>query len=477
MEYMLSVGIDIGTSTSQVIFSQLAVENTAGYFSIPSVAITDKKVIYKSAVYRTPFTDEVNIDGEALRELIAKEYRAAKIPPENVQTGAVIITGEAARKENAQMVLEQLSSFAGDFVVSTAGPDLESVIAGQGSGAQQFSEKNGTAVVNLDIGGGTANAVLFLGGEVLAKGCVDIGGRQVTLDEYGRISYISPSAAKIAEQEGISLRVGEAACGEKLEILCNRMNNLLEQMLGVGAKTDLLDQVETRGAAHFSVPEGCCIQDICFSGGVAECIYHLGKERFAYGDIGVLLGEQIRRGRLFRDFRVLDPQQTISATVIGAGSYTTSVSGSTIAYTQGLFPRKNIPVLKLDGQEEQACWDGRAEILKEKIRWFLEQSDEQQMVLAMEGRKNPDYEELKILAGTILLAMDPALPPGEPIIVILHMDTAKALGQLLRQKLTGRRPVIVIDEIRAENHNFIDLGCPVMDGLVIPVVVKTLIFG
>ena len=213
---MLSVGIDIGTSTSQVIFSRLTVENTAGYFSVPAVSIIGKEVVYQSPVHRTPLIDESLIDGEALRKMIETEYASAKITANQVETGAVIITGESARKENARMVLELLSGFAGDFVVSTAGPDLESVIAGQGSGAWEFSEENGTVVVNLDIGGGTTNVVLFDGGEVRARGCLDIGGRQVTLDSRGRIAYISPSAGRIAQACHLNLVKGEPVSVEKI---------------------------------------------------------------------------------------------------------------------------------------------------------------------------------------------------------------------------------------------------------------------
>ena len=121
---MLSVGIDIGTSTSQVIFSHLTIENTAGYFSVPSVEIVGKEIIYKSPVYRTPLLDRSLIDGAALKKILEKEYQSAGVVPAQVETGAAIITGESARKENASMVLDELSVFAGDFVVSTAGPDL-----------------------------------------------------------------------------------------------------------------------------------------------------------------------------------------------------------------------------------------------------------------------------------------------------------------------------------------------------------------
>ena len=61
--------------------------------------------------------------------------------------------------------------------------------------------------------------------------------------------------------------------------------------------------------------------------------------------------------------------------------------------------------------------------------------------------------------------------------MIVRADMAKALGQQLRRELPRERAVVVLDEIRVGQNNFVDFGRPVMNGLVIPVVVKTLIFG
>ncbi len=479
MEYtrMLSAGIDIGTSTTSVIISSLTVGNTAGYFAVPSVDIVKKEVIYQSPVYRTPLTDRVMIDGDALGRIIEQEYRKADILPAQVETGAVIITGESARKENAAVIVEQMSRFAGDFVVSTAGPDLESVIAGKGSGAWQFSEENGAVTVNLDIGGGTTNVVLFDGGVEYSRGCVDIGGRQVILDPCGKITYMSPSAKKIAEYWNLPLREGEIAGEEALERLCGGMCEILEQMLGIAEETELLRAVQTAGAKKFKLPAGRPIRYVFFSGGVAEWIYRPGRERFPYGDIGVLLAEAVRRGRIHKQFHVMESKETIRATVIGAGSYTTTVSGSTITYKDGVFPLRNVPVLKLSRQEEQCCWEGGGEFLAGKIRWFLEQNDSARMVLAIEGRKDPDYASLKVLSDTLGKALGEALPEEELLIVAVRADIAKALGQLLRRRLLGRRQVIAVDEVRTEENGFMDFGKPIMDGLVIPLAVKTLIFG
>ena len=201
MADLLSVGIDIGTTTTQLIFSKIKMENTTGYFAVPRISIVDKEILYQSEVHLTPLLTETLIDSDGVREIVAQEYQKAGIVPSSVDTGAVIITGESARKENARAVMERLSAFAGEFVVSTAGPDLESVIAGKGSGAWAYSLDHHCEAVNLDIGGGTTNIVVFSEGDVIAKGCFDIGGRLIRV-ENGRITHISPSAKLVAESLG-----------------------------------------------------------------------------------------------------------------------------------------------------------------------------------------------------------------------------------------------------------------------------------
>jgi len=170
LQTILSVGIDVGTSTTQVVFSRLTMDNSAGFFSVPRVDITEKELVYRSEVYTTPLVSDVLIDTGALREIVSAEYARAGYEPADVSSGAVIITGESARKENSDAVLRALSDLAGDFVVSAAGPDMESVIAGKGSGAWQFSKDHHCRVLNMDIGGGTTNVVLFDDGETVAEG-------------------------------------------------------------------------------------------------------------------------------------------------------------------------------------------------------------------------------------------------------------------------------------------------------------------
>ena len=368
---ILSVGIDVGTSTTQVVFSKLQMDNAGGYFSVPRVAIVDKEVVYKSEVYMTPLKTDVLIDTDALRDIVAGEFRKAGYRPEDTDSGAVIITGESARKENSDAVLKSLSDFAGDFVVSAAGPDMESLIAGKGSGAWQYSMDHHCRVANLDIGGGTTNVVLFEDGETLARGCLDIGGRLICMNPQGIITKVSPAAAVMAQAAGVSVSVGDRCDELKLTAVTRQMAAALNAYLGVGTKDidAILRQIKTPGSSDFPVPEK--VQAVFFSGGVADLIYHESADTWAYGDIGVLLGRAIRESRLFTDFQKMEPGETIRATVVGAGTYTTTISGSTITYSDDIFPLKNIPVIKLDEELQEACFAGETEPVIRRIQWVL----------------------------------------------------------------------------------------------------------
>lgn len=475
---ILSVGIDIGTSTTQVIFSKLTMENTSGYFTVPRVSIIDKKVVYKSDVYITPLYNEVMIDTDKVRDIVASEFARAGFTPADTSSGAVIITGESARKENSDAVLQKLSDFAGDFVVSAAGPDMESVIAGKGSGAYEYSMKNNCVVANFDIGGGTTNIVVFDDGKTVARGCYDIGGRLICIAPDMRVTKLSPSAARVAKTCGVCIRVGEKTKLEDLEKIAGKMTEVLCAVISGTEDRQLLalmEDLKTPGSSALDFDGK--LDAVSFSGGVAEAIYEKKADAFEFGDIGIILGQAVKKSSLTKDFSLILSKEMIRATVIGAGTYTTTISGSTITYTDHLFPIKNIPVMRLDKAAEEACYHGKSELLKERIRWFMLQNGTDFMIMSMEGLDNPSYVQIRQAAEAIAAAALECFGGDKPIIAVVEKDMAKALGQLIQRCFNGRRPVIVIDSIHAEDGDYVDMGHPVMNGMVIPVVVKTLIFG
>ena len=474
-EQILSVGIDIGTTTTQLVFSRLTLENTASLVSAPHIEIVAKEVIYRSAIHLTPLLTQQEIDARKTRELIEQEYRTAGITPGQVQTGAVIITGEAARKQNAETVLQVLSGFAGEFVVATAGPTLEGIIAGKGAGAAQQSKHRGATIVNLDIGGGTTNIVVFRNGEVIDTACLDIGGRLIQLsDKSGKVSYISTKMAKLVATMNLPVTVGQRSTAATFTAIAQRMAQVLEEVLGLSTPSPELAMLLT----DHDLRRDYLIDFVSFSGGVADCLKPLsGGDDYQYGDIGKFLGEAIADSKILRQLKTLPAAETIRATVVGAGSHTTSVSGSTISVSPLALPLQNVPVLKLSPEDEMLPVPLWGETIRKKVRWFNLEGEKQNLALAFKGPDNLSFADLTILAQGIISGMAEILCKTCPLIVVIEKDLAKVMGQTLRTLLEFKKDVICIDTVSVQNGDYIDIGRELADGNVVPVIVKTLAFN
>ncbi|WP_105107729.1 ethanolamine ammonia-lyase reactivating factor EutA [Streptococcus suis] len=475
-EKILSVGIDIGTATTQLVLSELVVENIASVFTIPRVYITDKHVLYRSEIIFTPIFDNLLIDVESIKEFVRQEYQKAGISKSMIQMGAVIITGETARKDNASQVLEALSGYAGDFVVATAGPDLESIIAGKGAGSYQYSQEHHTSVANIDIGGGTSNISVYREGDLIDTACFDIGGRLVKVDPSSQlITYIAPKLQEIIAKENWQLKVGCQVNRRDLDALISVLVSVLEQSLGLDTDSPYYELLQTNHGLKLDYPIRC----VSFSGGVADAVFQTDRSvsEFHYGDIGILLGKAISQSKIFSDKKVIESVETIRATVVGAGSHTTEVSGSTITYISKVLPIKNIPVLKLSSQDEQGSQQELAGAIKEKSRWFMLENEVQELALALEGIKSPSFVRVQEYAQAILEGMKDSIDRGIPLLVVVKEDMAKVLGQSLFALLPKDYPFVCIDSVDVQNGDYIDIGNPLVEGSVLPVVVKTLVFS
>ena len=449
MDKLISVGLDVGTTTTQLVVSALGVENRAGAFSVPELVIGQREVLYESPVEFTPLIRGELVDGEKIAQWVAAQYEKAGIAKTQVDTGAVIITGETSRKENARQVLSALSGFAGDFVVATAGPDLESVLSAKGAGAVEFSAKTGKTVLHMDIGGGTSNLSYIENGKITATGCLNVGGRLVKFDADGRITYLSPVLKGLWD-----LPLGEKPTAEQLEKLTQLLVQALQMAAGLLPPTSLLEQLTTKeNTGQWQPKKG---EVISFSGGVADCI-ESQNDPFAFGDLGVLLGRAIGQSDLCKGQYRLG-EQTIRATVIGAGSHSTQLSGSTVFYEGVRLPRKNLPVAVLS-----------LPVTKEAVENAYRGQDGDAVVLALPGECSPTYDQVQALAKTLLSGS-----AGREIFLCLEADMAKALGNAIYLQQPGR-PCLCIDRVRLQNECFLDIGAPV--GPALPVVVKTLIFS
>lgn len=469
-----SVGIDIGTSTTQLIFSRLVVENRAGSYAVPRICIVDKEVVYRSKIYFTPLLSATEIDAEAVKKIVRDEYAAAGMKPSDLQTGAVIITGDTARKQNANQVLAALSDLSGDFVVATAGPDLESVLSARGAGADKLSEENRTVVINADIGGGTSNLCIYEKGVLRGTACLDIGGRLIKV-ENGKLTYVFPKIAALAASHGISVKVGDSANEGVLTRICELMADQLIQSLH-------LKPADGEHAALYTnngrpLPQEPAVRGVTFSGGVADYVYHpTDVDPFRYGDIGVLLGRAISKHPALQSVQIYPAAETIRATVVGAGTHTTEVSGSTITYAEGRLPIKNIPILKVS-EEDEASLEAFAASIANQMPLYRPEGKAEQIAIAFTGRGRTSFAEVQDLAAAIIKGAKEAIESSYPLVLVVEADIGKVLGNTINILLQHKKPVICIDSIRTLSGDYIDIGEPLANGHVLPVVIKTLIFN
>ncbi|MGC1300762.1 MAG: ethanolamine ammonia-lyase reactivating factor EutA, partial [Caulobacteraceae bacterium] len=189
---LTSVGVDIGSSGTQVIFSRINLRRPGEDLSSRYVVVS-REALYMSPVALTPFESELRIAEQGLGRIIDEAFAAAGLTREDVDTGAVILTGEALRRENAEIISTVLSEHAGEFVCATAGHHMESTLAAYGSGAAQASAEQGLRILNVDIGGGTTKLAVVEGGRVTATAAVHIGGRLQVVDADGVIVRLDPA--------------------------------------------------------------------------------------------------------------------------------------------------------------------------------------------------------------------------------------------------------------------------------------------
>ncbi len=471
---MLSVGIDVGTTTTQVVFSRLELSDTARPGQIPRINISDKTVLYQSPVYMTPLVGRESIDVPRLMELVQREYSSAGYAPGEVETGAVIITGETAKKRNADEILQALGGMAGEFVVTVAGPNLESMIAGRGSGAAQYSQKYFARVTNIDIGGGSANSAIFDTGKLVAAAAMNYGGRILEIDRgSGRITHIADPARAILDSLSLPLAPGDTPSLADLRRFTDCMANLTVELIE-GTASPLASRLYLTPPAAIS-SKGTVLM---FSGGIGQYYYAPAPistvaDAAIYNDVGPLLAESLRRHPALSAYEVVKPAEMMRATVLGASAQTVSLSGSTIWAEREILPLRNLPVIR------PAIPAGQAGAVAGAIRAALQRWDidtlSDKFAVAVDFKQQFDYNTLTALADSLVQFASQELPPHHPLIVIIERDYAQALGQTIKGK-DPHRPLLVIDQIGLEEGDYIDIGAPLLDGRVVPVSVKTLIF-
>lgn len=471
---LLSVGVDVGTTTTQVVFSRLRLQDVARAGQIPRINITDRRIIYQSPIVLTPLLDAETIDAVQLNEIVREEYVNAGVDPAQVETGAVIITGETAKKKNADEILRALSGLAGEFVVSVAGPNVESLIAGRGAGAAEYSVKNYATVTNVDIGGGSANSATFQSGNLIGAAAMNYGGRILEIEHAsGRVRHIAEPARHILEDIGLRLDTGDSPSLEDLRRFTDRMADLTVELIE-GTSSPLARKL------YLTPPVGASGKGslVMFSGGIGHYYYnpipiHSVGDATIHDDVGPLLAASLRTHSVLQTYQVVPPAETMRATVLGASTQTVTLSGSTIWAEREVLPLKNVPVIRPVLRAQFDPGSVAASISDAATRWDVDLAADP-FAVALELERSLDYDSLTRLASG-LQEFSSHMPPDRPLIVIIERDYAQALGQTVKG-LAPSRPLLVIDQVGLSEGDYIDIGMPLMDGRVVPLSVKTLIF-
>jgi len=471
---LLSVGLDVGTTTTQIIFSRLSLADVARPGQIPRMAITGREILYQSPIVFTPLSDRETVDAVRLNEIIRREYAAAGILPAQVETGAVIITGETAKKKNADEILRAISGLAGEFVVSVAGPHVESLIAGRGAGAAQYSQSRYTTVTNVDIGGGSANSVIFRSGNFLAAAAMNYGGRLLEIDHTtGRLRHIAEPAKQILNDCGLHLDIGDTSTLAQLRSFTDRMAEMTVELVE-GSASALAQKLYLTPPSSVS-GKGSILM---FSGGIGHYYYNpltinTVSDLTIHDDVGPLLAESLRLQPVLQTYEIIPPAETLRATVLGASTQTITLSGSTIWAEKDILPLRNVPVIRPTLEADLEPAKVVRAITEAVIRWDVNINSDH-FAIALDLLRPLDYAALLQLS-TGISDYSKQLPREKPLIVIIERDYAQALGQTIKG-LIPSRSILVIDQVGLLEGDYIDVGNPLMDGRVVPLSVKTLVF-
>jgi len=466
---LTSVGIDIGSSTSHLIFSGLVLERQGKRLSSRYV-VTERKILSRSPVIFTPFAPSGQIDAPALGRFIAEAYGASGRTPDDVDGGAVIATGEAALRENARAVAELFSQEGGKFVCATAGPNLESLLAAHGSGAVELSLGIEDPILSVDIGGGTTKFAICRRGEVHETAAVHLGARLLAWDKDSRVVRLEDAGRRLAQSAGVGVpEIGARITGSLLDGLANAMGRIILDIIAGTlheGEAGLWITPVLRSRGPFS--------RIVFSGGVAEYIY--GREKQEFGDLGPRLAAAVRRGAEGVGLQLLEPREAIRATCIGASQYTVQLSGDTIYLSHpDHLPLRNVPVAAIGNVSEPSAEHVASAVRQALVRLDLGDDGDTRFALAVQWRHGADYHSLRALCAGIVDAL-PGARDGRPLLLIVDADVAGLIGALLQQEFNVDGSLVCIDQVQLREFDYIDVGRKLPAQDVVPVVVKSLVF-
>jgi ethanolamine utilization protein EutA len=471
---LTSVGIDVGTATSQIIFSRLVLRRLSRELSSRFV-VTERKTLYLSPIHFTPYArGRERIDDQALGRLVDSAYQEAGITPDRVDTGAIILTGEAIRRDNARAIADLFAAQRGNFVCASAGHNFEALLSAHGSGAVALSAERQCRVLNIDIGGGTTKLAVADRGRILSTAAFHIGGRLLATDDAGAISVLEPGGESLAREVGFCWQLGDRVTAEQIDRLADHMARAVLTLARDEKPTPELERLwltpALSGAKSYDA--------VVFSGGVGEYIY--GKENNSFGDLGAPLGEALQR--LIKSGAFAWPlapaRECIRATVMGAAQHTIQVSGNTIYRSNDeLLPRKNLQVLRPPVDLSNNIDPSRlAAAITDHFQVFDLKEGEAEVALVFRWDGSPAASRIAAFCRGLMEGLPATVTNRRPIYLVFDRDLAGLVGTILKNDFELQNDVLAIDGVTLHDFDFIDLGKALEPSGTVPVTIKSLVF-
>jgi ethanolamine utilization protein EutA len=468
-----SVGIDIGSSTSHLVFSHLTLRREGANLSA-QFKVTERNVLYRSPILLTPYVSGTLIDMDKLINFVHAQYQGAGFKPEDIDTGAVVITGEALNKENAEPIAEFFARDSGKFICASAGPNHEALLAAYGCGAVALSREEHCSVLNVDMGGGTTKLSIIRDGAVAETAAVSVGARLIAVGPMGTATRVEPPAHLYMPAAGHGdVNVSDAVSEQQLRDCAGKQVDVLFELIEGRPLSPLAQQLLVTEEPLTTYRGLDDVKYIVFSGGVSEFVYE--HEKGSFGDMGAFIAEYVRERlrRLGAMEKVREPAEGIRATVIGAGEYTIQASGVT-SYISSIapLPAFGLKVVRLVMEDHESIPSAARRAL---AKFDLEDFGPG-LVLAMSIDGQPNYQSLRRVAEGISEVINADTNSSDPLILILDMDVAKSLGGILKEELDVRREIIALDGIDVGDLDYVDVGRPLGVSESVPVTVKSLMF-
>ncbi|WP_295502083.1 ethanolamine ammonia-lyase reactivating factor EutA [Limnohabitans sp. Rim8] len=465
---LTSVGVDIGSSTSHLVFSKLLMERLDNRY-----IVSERTVLHESAVLLTPYAADQSIDAQALKVFIDAQYARAGLQPDDIDSGALILTGVAVRRNNSRAIADLFASQAGKFVSVSAGDALETTLAAFGSGAAARSIRETARVMNIDIGGGTTKIAVCEGGELVDLTAIDIGARLLALDDASRLVRMEEAGRYFLQQAGLDVAMGQPLTDADLQVVTDLMASKILEACGQGVmSTDTAKLLRLPELKHRGLPDV-----LTFSGGVSEYIY--GREVQAYGDLGPHLAKAVLAKAQAWGAKIVQPEQGIRATVIGASQYTVQISGSTIyVEPSGQLPVRNVPVIApvLDLQAEALDVQAIAQAIRDALIRIDMHQGEQAVGLCYQWQGSATFARLDAFCRALGLGLQAITEQGHALLLVGDADCGGLIGIHCHEELHMTCPVISIDGIHLKALDFIDVGAMLETSGAVPVVIKSLVF-